>query len=217
MSAVHDGGEGARSGVPADSSHVGGIAVHAVKEVGAQQGWGCTQMLSEQAPEAESAQEAAPLLQDSQQSACAPAQDHLQHPVDLIEHAEEMMQHHRASCQAESQTDSQNLPPDAIGSDQAGQEHAARAAEAPDQASMPSGPPAEAPEVRVLIINMHSLCACALEVQMYCAHFTLCCGPDALHSSKPLLVWTNLQQVCCVLPLRHLRQGERQPASLSLP
>ena len=50
VTAVHDGGMGATEGsAGADNCRGGGIAVHAVKEVGAQLGWACTQMAPEQA------------------------------------------------------------------------------------------------------------------------------------------------------------------------
>ena len=51
VTAVHDGGRDATErSAGADNCRSGGIAVHAVKEVGAQLGWACTQLAPEQAP-----------------------------------------------------------------------------------------------------------------------------------------------------------------------
>ena len=51
VTAVHDGGSGVTEGrAGADNCRGGGIAVHAVKEVGAQLGWACTQLAPDQAP-----------------------------------------------------------------------------------------------------------------------------------------------------------------------
>ena len=51
VTTVHDGGrDGTEGPAGADNCCGGGIAVHAVKEVGAQLGWACTQLAPEQAP-----------------------------------------------------------------------------------------------------------------------------------------------------------------------
>lgn len=122
VSTVHDGCGSARTGPVAQSSSAGGIAVHAVKEVGAQLGWACTQMAPEQAPaldspRGESAQPAAQQLPSSQQSLSAPIQP--QQPqesvIDLTGEAEPMPQQVGAAGQPESQTGSRVLPSDALG------------------------------------------------------------------------------------------------------
>ena len=51
VTAVHDGESSVTEGAAgADNCRGGGIAVHTVKEVGAQLGWACTQLAPEQAP-----------------------------------------------------------------------------------------------------------------------------------------------------------------------
>ena len=153
MSAVHDGGNDAsRSGAAADSSPVRGIAVHAVKTVSAAQGWACTQHLPEQAIDAGSAQEAALQLQASQQSACLPCEDSPRQSADLAKEEQSTAPQQRAAGQPASQTGSHGLSSEAPGTEQprADLTSAAGAVEAVDQrleASMPSQPAAEAPEV----------------------------------------------------------------------
>ena len=121
VSTVHDGGVSARTGPVAQGSGAGGIAVHTVKEVGAQLGWACTQMAPEQtpaldSPRSESAQPAAQQLPSSQQSLSAHTQ--LQQPqesmINLTVGAEAMPQKVGASGQPESQTGSHVLPSDAV-------------------------------------------------------------------------------------------------------
>ena len=121
VSTVHDGGGSAKTGPVAQSSGAGGIAVHAVKEVGAQLGWACTQIAAEQAPafdspRGESAQPAAQQLPSSQQSLFVPIQP--QRPqesvIDLTGEAEPMPQQVGAAGQPESQTGSRVLPSDAL-------------------------------------------------------------------------------------------------------
>lgn len=152
MSAVHDGGEDARSGAAADSSHTRGIAVHAVKTVSADQGWACTQHLPEQAPDAHSAQEAALQLQDGQQSACLPRKNLTRQPADTAKERGSAAPQQRAAGQPESQTGSHGLSLELLGTEQPQAEltSAASVIEVAAQdleASMPSKPPAEAPEV----------------------------------------------------------------------
>ena len=109
MSAVHDGGEDTKSGTAADSANERGIAVHAVKNVSSTQGWACTQMASEKAPEAESAQKAVLQLQDSQQSAGLP-EDVLPHQsIDPADSHDNTLEQQGGATQPASQTGSHAL------------------------------------------------------------------------------------------------------------
>ena len=151
VSAVHDGGENARSGAAANGSHARGIAVHAVKTVSATQGWACTQVTPEQASNAGLAQEAALQLQDSQQSACLPREGVVQTSDDPADEREHTVQQREAG-QPESQTGSYGFSSQAARTEQP-QADAASGASAVEvagqdlEASLPSEPAGEVPQV----------------------------------------------------------------------
>lgn len=146
---MHDGGEEARSGAAADSSHARGIAVHAVKNVSATQGWACTQTAPEQTMLADSEQEAALQLQNSQHSACLP-QEHVLHPTaDLEFERESAVVQQRAAGVPESQTGSHGFSSEPMAAERTEPDQASAAIVADQvlEASLPSEPEAEPLEV----------------------------------------------------------------------
>ena len=154
MSAVHDGGQEARSGAAADSSHARGIAVHAVKNVSATQGWACTQAAPEHLPCAAPAQEAAMQLQGSQRSACLPPEHVPRLSADRIDAEAEAdaAQRQRTAGEPESQTGSHGFSSEPMAAEQTEPDQASAAsvtivADQDLEASLPSEPAAEAPEV----------------------------------------------------------------------
>ena len=108
--------------------------MHAVRSVGAQQGWACTQMQPGQAsPDDSPPHEAARQLEDSQLSRSAPAQvQQEESTIDLTAEAEPVVRQHSEPSQAQSQTGSQVLPPEAVSCSltAAGEAQPAEAAEA---------------------------------------------------------------------------------------
>ncbi len=149
---MHDGGEEARSGAAADSSHARGIAVHAVKSVSATQGWACTQIAPERAPCAIPAQAAAVQLQDSRHSTCLP-HEHVPHQsADVPDGAADAVQQQRAAGDPKSQTGSHGFSsgPAAAEQPELDQASAASAVIVANQSledSLPAEPAAEASEV----------------------------------------------------------------------